>query len=183
MKKIVKQLLGERLLGVIDYFRFPESRTSWGGAFNGQKHRQLLVEAFLSNLCLEAIVETGTYRGTTTAYLAALSLLPVYTVEHSSRLYGFSLAALRRFDNVHLFKGDSRAFLNGLSSKESLAGKRVFFYLDAHWGGELPVLQELDIIFNHWEEAVVLVDDFKVPNDGGFGYDDYGAGNPPCQDE
>ena len=177
MKKIVKRLLGEELLGVIDYYRFPEDRTSWGGALNGQKHRQFLVEAFLSKLCLDAIVETGTYRGTTTAYLATLSLLPIYTVEYNSRYYGFSLAALRRFDNVHLFKGDSCAFLNGLVSKKSLAGKRVLFYLDAHWGGELPLLQELCIIFSYWDEAVVLIDDFKVPDDSGFGYDDYGAGN------
>lgn len=35
----------------------------------------------------------------------------------------------------------------------------------------------LGIIFGHWKRVAVLVDDFQVPDDPGYGYDDYGAGS------
>lgn len=176
MKRVLKQLLGDTILGVVDYYRFPSQRTGWRGALNGQKCRQALVEALVREAEVAAIVETGTFRGTATAYLAGLTPLPIYTVEHNPRCYGFSRAALWRFCNVHVFKGDSRDFLQRLTALSSLKGKRVLFYLDAHGGDDLPLREELETIFRHWENAIVLVDDFQVPDDPGFAYDDYGAG-------
>src|SRR5262245_40756143 len=107
MKKI-KPWMVDRVLGMIDYYRYPEWRSSWGGALNGQKHRQDIVGAFISRLPLSAIVETGTYRGTTTSFLASLTSLPIYTVESNPRNQGFGYMALRRFNNVYCFGGDSR---------------------------------------------------------------------------
>ena len=52
----------------------------------------------------------------------------------------------------------------------------VFAYLDAHWGPDLPLREELEIIAAHWKRAVVMVDDFEVPGDSGYGFDDYGDG-------
>ena len=58
-----------------------------------------------------AIVETGTYLGTTTTFFAG-SGLPVYTVETDPRYHGFAQMQLRRFrGRVHLSLGDSRVFL------------------------------------------------------------------------
>ena len=58
------------------------------------------------------------------------------------------------------------------------AGKSesVFAYLDAHWEEDLPLAQELEIIASNWSHAVVMIDDFRVPGDEGYGYDDYGPG-------
>jgi hypothetical protein len=161
---------------MIDYYRFPKLRSSWGGALNGQEHRQKIVETFISRLPLDAIVETGTFRGTTTSFFAALTSLPIYTVEYDPRAQGFGFMALRRFKNVHRFGGDSRQFLRRLTSEPSLRDKTILFYLDAHWGEDLPLSEELDIICNHWSRAVVLIDDFQVPDDAGYNYDDYGSG-------
>jgi hypothetical protein len=175
-KEIAKQIVGEALLGIIDYYRFPESRSSWGGPFNGQQQRQLMVKALLGKLRPAAIIETGTYHGTTTAFVANLVDVPVYTVECSVRYYWFCRLALRKFNNVHLWQGDSRSFIKRLAAQETIREKRVFFYLDAHWGDDLPLSAELEVIFKHWREGIVLIDDFRVPYDVGFGYDDYGAG-------
>ena len=38
------------------------------------------------------------------------------------------------------------------------------------------LFHSLEIIFSGFPNAVVMVDDFHVPFDSGYGYDDYGAG-------
>ena len=185
MKQVAKRLLGDKVLGIIDYYRHPDWRSSWGGALNGQSHRQRMVETFIRELPLETIVETGTYRGTTTAFLASLTSVPIYTVECDARRQGFSLPALRRFDNVHRYGGDSREFLRMLASKPDLENQVILFYLDAHGTpdyvnargtADLPLADEVDIIFRRWQRALVLIDDFQVPDDDGYGYDNFGRG-------
>jgi len=48
---------------------------------------------------------------------------------------------------------------------------------DAHGGSSLPLAQELDVIFAQCPPAIVMIDDFEVPGDEAYGYDDYGPGN------
>jgi hypothetical protein len=69
--------------------------------------------------------------------------------------------------------GDSRTFLRDLASKEELRGQRTLFYLDAHWGRDLPLRAELAIIVEAWPNAVIVIDDFEVPDDPGYGFDAY----------
>jgi hypothetical protein len=47
----------------------------------------------------------------------------------------------------------------------------TLFYLDAHWEEYLPLRDELQLIYNNFPRAVVLVDDFKVDDDLGYGFD------------
>lgn len=176
LKHLIRRLAGDRIVGILDYYRYPGMRTSWGGPFNGQTHRQRMVEAFIRKLSLHAIVETGTYRGTTTAYLASLTHLPIYTVELKTPTRGFACAALWRFKNVRVYGGDSRLFLRKLAAKTAFRGKRLLFYLDAHWPLDLPLAEEIAIVFTTWDRALVLVDDFQVPDDSGYAYDNYGPG-------
>ena len=165
------------ILGVADYFRFPERRTSWGGPFNGQSGRETLFQAVIASTAPVAIIETGTYRGTTTEYMAEGGL-PIYSVEGLARNYGFARARLWRKRSVHLYHGDSREVLRRLfaGKLQSLRGRTVFAYLDAHWNADLPLREELEMIFNHCPAAVVMIDDFQVPDDPGYQYDDYGPG-------
>ena len=58
----------------------------------------------------------------------------------------------------------------------ALAGSCLFFYLDAHWNDDLPLAEELETILSHCSAAVVMIDDFQVPFDAGYGHDDYGFG-------
>lgn len=65
-------------------------------------------------------------------------------------------------------------FLKRLS--KHLRQEQILFYLDAHWNDDLPLKKEIQIIFNNWHNALVLIDDFQVPDDEGYLYDDYGEG-------
>lgn len=176
IKNLTKRALGPKLLGVLDYYRFPESRQSWGGPLNGQQQRQSMVSALIDHLDIGVIVETGTYRGTSTEFFADLCSGLVFTIEADQRLYGYSRARLFRRRNVVSLLDDSRNGLRGLIGDTRLQGKRILFYLDAHWGTDLPLAEEIDLIFSNWDEAVVLVDDFQALGDPGYGYDDYGEG-------
>ena len=36
--------------------------------------------------------------------------------------------------------------------------------------------KEIEIIVSTWTNFIILIDDFQVPGDDGYGYDDYGPG-------
>jgi hypothetical protein len=128
------KLLGEKNVGYLDYFLSPNLKESWEGPFNGQHCRQRIFSDLMTRVAFKAIVETGTFRGTTTEFLATFGL-PVYTVEVNARFYGYSaLRLFRQRHNIHRYQGDSLTFLRGLAYNESFPKSKVFFYLDAHWG-------------------------------------------------
>ncbi len=142
--------------------------------FNGQRARADLFTAVLRALDCESIVETGTYLGNTTKYMADTSL-PVYSCESSPVFFAIAKKELARKPNVDLFLGDSRAFLGHLIAR-GVHERRSFLYLDAHWNQDLPLVEELEIIARSWSEFVLMIDDFQVPHDDGYGFDDYGPG-------
>jgi len=175
VKNILKKVFGDCNLGRLDVFRHPRMLHNFRGAFNGQRFRQRIFFDLLYCFPIKAIVETGTYRGKTTTLFKA-TFLTVYTAEIHPRYYCYSkLRFLLNRENIQFFQGDSRIFLRGLSENDSVCKDDVFFYLDAHWGEELPLREELDIIFLNWRKPVVMIDDFQVP-DSDYGFDDYGSG-------
>jgi hypothetical protein len=177
LKSFTKRLLGEQRLGMIDYFRHPEFRDPWGGPFNGQQARMRLFQSLIAKLSPLAIVETGTFHGITTGYMAATNL-PVYTAESQARNYGFARVHLLRRRNVKQKLGDSRQFLRELflGPLRDFSDKALFAYLDAHWYFDVPLVDEIDLVFSHCAGAIVMVDDFQVPFDRGYGYGDYRMG-------
>jgi hypothetical protein len=52
----------------------------------------------------------------------------------------------------------------------------TLFYLDAHWESYLPLREEAELVIGHFPQAVLLIDDFAVPDDLGYKFDDYGPG-------
>jgi hypothetical protein len=121
----------------------------------------------------QAIVETGTYVGCTTQFIAKNSRVPVYTVESSPEFFHIAKRHLKNHPDVHLTLGDSVEFLQSLPiSLET----RIFFYLDAHWQQHLPLQEETELIFTKYRDFVIMIDDFAVPFDDGYTYDDYGPG-------
>jgi len=147
----------------------------WGFAMNGQTSRLEAVRQMMHALQVSRVVETGTFRGTTAEWFAQFGL-PVETVEASERFFVFSKARLAKFKNVEITLGSSVPFL-AERAKKTRGSEIQLFYLDAHWHGDLPLRQELQLIFSTYNRAVVVIDDFKVDDDGGYAYDDYGAGN------
>ncbi len=176
-----RQVIGllQQAVGMIDYLRHPELGAEWG-PFNGQTARQALFVEIATNTKPLALIETGTSLGATTELMSQTGL-PVFTIELYPRHYGFARARFWRKRNIKLLHDDSRTGLRRLfdGPLQALAGRTLFFYLDAHghvFGDDLPLAEELDIVFRRCPSAVVMIDDFAVPNDPGYGYDDYGPG-------
>jgi hypothetical protein len=174
IKRWVVDHLPDSVRGSVEYYRHPELLDSLGGPFNGQCFRQLVYLDLAQTCDFKAIVETGAYRGSTTVFLAQNSGgAPVYSCECSSRYFQFTKRRLRTIPNVFFLKSDSREFIRRLKIPRQ---EPIFFYLDAHWGEDLPLREELDLIMGNFDHFVVMIDDFEIPNDLEYGFDDYGPG-------
>lgn len=184
----MKRLLLETFLSLLEKVRpvrsgrlrfrlRPHLGRSWGGPLNGQSMRCLLVAEVIQKVSPSCIVETGTYLGTTTEWLSAFQL-PIWSSEHSERSFGYASQRLLAVPNVRVVNADSRQFLRDLLGRElrDQQSDAFLFYLDAHWEHDLPLAEEMDIVFSACRRAVVIVDDFQVPDDSGYSYDDYGVG-------
>ena|ERR1700683_469944 len=177
-KQYVATMIGPANNGMIDYFRFAKRGDPLGVPFNGQHKRRELFLSLVLACRPAAIVETGTYVGASTEFMAKATKLPVYSVEADARNFGFAKMRLRRNRNVRLSLADSREFLIDFIACNGAryGGYPLLFYLDAHWGDDLPLFDELANIFSFFSLAIVLIDDFQVPDDSGYGYDYYGFG-------
>lgn len=173
---LVANVFGDRIAGILEYNFRPKLRDPWGSGFNGQQYRQQIFKRAVEAHASDALIETGTCRGSTTEFLLKTGL-PVYTSELSPRFYTFAQRRLAKEEKVHMYLMDSRSFLKTLIASED-ANKihRPFCYLDAHWYDDLPLREEIELIFSRWDDAVILVDDFEVPGTQ-YGFDDYGGGN------
>lgn len=160
------------LAGRIDFSR-NHLREGWGGPFNGQRHRQDIVRGLYRAIDFATTVETGSFRGESTEFMAALSGRPVLSVESSPRFLAFAQRRCAPYPNAEFFLSDSRSFL--AARLPQLSGP-TFFYLDAHWYADLPLADEVTAIAASGIPAVIMIDDFEVPGDSGYSFDDYGPG-------
>jgi hypothetical protein len=165
-----------QIRGFVDYYRAPGKREAWGGAFNGQEFRRSIFLELVEKFDFSSIFETGTFRGTTTEFMASRSRAIVYTVEANPRNYGFCQARFRHNSQVRLSRGDSRSFLRAQLTTAQSGDKPAFCYLDAHWYADLPLLDECRIILASAVPTVIMIDDFEVKDDPGYAFDDYGDG-------
>lgn len=164
------------ILGAYDYFCRRKALAAEGGPFNRQTERATIFRDLVAAIAPEAIVETGTFRGKTTRFMRETADVPVFTVEIEPRFYVYNALQFRGDDKIRTHFGDSRSFLKRLAANTEALGRSPFFYLDAHWLKDLPLREEIEIVLAHWPDAVIMIDDFAVPDDAGYGYDDYGPG-------
>ena len=157
-------------------------RAPWPGfprPYAGQWARRRAIELLVAESAPDAIVETGTFLGLTTRALARLGV-PVYSVEAKPSYYHLAKLVLRGIDDLTLLCGDSTAGLEWLRARGTV--RRPLAYLDAHWFEPLPLPQEIACLLGGWDDLLVVVDDCRVPDDPGYGYDTYG-GVPIAADE
>jgi len=120
-------------------------------------------------------IETGTYLGETTAFLAKNSR-KVYSIEASDY---FATKASNKFStqlNIEIIKGLSEETLPRLLNSLNISEKNdISFWLDGHYSGEdtfhgpvdTPILHELATIAQHLRDissVTVLVDDVRCFN-------------------
>lgn len=141
---------------------------------NGQKIRTEIFLRILSARRWGRIIETGSFLGATTNFFSKTGL-PVITIETNPEYHAYTQLRFLFQKKVTVLSGDSRKVLAALAIEKRLTEEPCFFYLDAHWGAELPLLEEIRTIFRNFSSPVVMIDDFYVPGTR-YGYDDYGKG-------
>jgi hypothetical protein len=146
------------------------------GPFNGQRQRVAAVAAVFRAVAFETIIETGTYRALTTIHLRKISTARIATIEVNPRYFEYSKRRLGGLEGVNQFLGHSPEVLDRLRRDAEWQAEPVFFYLDAHWLNDLPLVEELHVVRRGWHDFAALIDDFRVDGDSGYYFDDYGAG-------
>lgn len=153
---------------------------------------------------LENAFETGTCLGSTTLWLWE-NFHHTRTVELHRPYFDIAVARIVAFVGRHIAGdvGSSQVWIGGHgkegdpnsgqlcfgSSPKIIAsfannlkwseeqGKPTFFFLDAHWTDNCPLLDELDEIARSGKRGCVLIHDFQVPGTD-FGFDSMPDGRP-----
>jgi hypothetical protein len=114
---------------------------------------------------IETLVETGTYRGVTTAW-AAEHFRSVITIDISLEYIKETQSSLASQTNIEYIHDDSRSALIACMSRIS---GNALFWLDAHKGGgyfgqddDCPILEEILAIHKFENDYIILVDDARA---------------------
>ena len=159
-----------------EYYFDAGSREPHGGPLNNQAHRQKMVKEILRLIEFQNILETGTHYGSSTNYFRNIFQGPVHSVEINPHYFWYNKFRFLNKREVKIWKSNSVDFLKKISKDRRCYSVPTFFYLDAHWHDYLPLRGELETIFAHWPDSVVMIDDFRVEEDPDYAYDDYGPG-------
>lgn len=142
---------------------------------NGQVGRRGFFLDLVKKFLPDAILETGAHRGVTTRFLARQAHARTLACEIDPRFYWEARVRLWGLPLARVYFCDTRCFLENILSWEPRPIRRPIFYLDAHWDREdLPLVEELKIIYRLHRDAILCVDDFRHPTDHGYGFDSYG---------
>lgn len=144
---------------------------------NGNILRAKVFQALVEKGNCGLFVETGTSHAATSIGIHNLLALPVWTCEINKKDYLISRVVTFGISKITLFNLDSREFLNSSVAKLKRTNIIGIFYLDAHEGSDsnsLPLKEEIKTILE-LDTFVVMIDDFRVPSEEGFGYGTYGG--------
>jgi len=121
---------------------------------------------------IKNIVETGTWKGTTTKLLSAMAE-KVFTVEINED-YFKETKDLDNYENIIREFGNSPEILEKWFKEDSIKQPSLFF-LDAHWNDYNPLLDELKMLdIYNMNKSIIVIHDFYNPFHKEFGYDQYG---------
>jgi hypothetical protein len=142
-----------------------------------ERKRQLLHELWCQHR-MGTAVETGTFVGDTTAFLAE-RCARVITIELDPDLAARARARFEDQPGVTVVEGDSGALLGGLLDD---LDEPALFWLDGHFSGphegiptargrtDTPLLEELKALadWKHAKDSVVLIDDARLIGVGDY---------------
>lgn len=139
---------------------------------NGQCIRAYILSRVFQRFDCTSFVETGSRHGHTAGFVRRVFKTAVFSCEVSTSNYLISRLNLVWANQVLLFRSDSPDFLRKIC-RSPLIGSNPMFYLDAHTYNDPPLPDELLIIAERCERAIVVIDDFFIPSDQRFHYDQY----------
>ncbi len=144
-------------------------------AFHGDNHLIGLFDELLPRS--SSFVETGSAEGRTVAYVAQrFPGMRVFSCEIHPPSLAKARARCAQLRNVEISSTRSPEFLHELLTKTpAIKSEVTTYWLDAHWDGYWPLLDELRFLFAHVDRAFIAIDDFKVPSRSEFGFDCYGG--------
>lgn len=173
-----------RLYGLFSYFKYLPGRIvrrlvpyrlrsycNWLG-FYGDPFLKYLVFNLSKQFNITSCVETGSYKGDTTLFLA--KVFPDifrYSIELSDEYYRESRWRVRSFLKSLIIKGSSPESIKKLIDDSKL-GDLPLFFLDAHWNEYWPLLDELKQV-SKLGRAIIIIHDFQVDGRPEYGYDSY----------
>lgn len=142
-----------------------------GQPFNGDTFIEQEFLNLKERFELTTAVETGTFEGDTTLWLAN-NFLKVVSCEldHNRVVHARQKFADAKV-HVEMFEGSSDACMNWFIPHNGV-GHDTIFFLDAHWNDYCPLLEELEAINRYNLHPVIAIHDFKEPT-GKLGYDSY----------
>lgn len=144
-------------------------------AFHGDPNYQKIVPLIIKDFKATAFVETGTYLGHSSEFIAIqFPALPLFTTEINDSFFDLAQQRLSAYPQVKQFKKHTLDFL-----KQDLIhfdlGERPVFFIDAQREQDWPLIEELTFIKEHYQNAILVVDDMQVPGQPQFPYDNYGG--------
>lgn len=139
---------------------------------NDEKLQRLIVASINSGLGF--FIETGTFRGDSLKWVA--SIFPgvlCFSCEKKLSYWVYAKAHMRNNKNTIIKHQDSREFLKFLTHYIGPSTPSLF-WLDAHWGKDWPLLEELQIIKESKVKGIIIIDDFDIEKpEFGFMHDSY----------
>jgi len=121
---------------------------------------------------LTCALETGTCIGSTTCWLAD-NFDSVATIETNGAFLDIAYARTSGYaGRIRFVHDDSVKVLN-----MSTISDGWFVFLDAHWGPNCPLLDELEAFWFIGAKPVIVIHDFSVPGTD-FGFDSMPDGRP-----
>lgn len=121
---------------------------------------------------IDVIIETGTYRGSTTIQLAKM-VDRVVSIEVKKENYLIAKSKTKSVPGISLCLGNSAEELPNILKYDEIRNKNLFLFLDAHWESYNPLIDELKTIaVSGLKPKLIAIHDFKVPGTD-FGFDSY----------
>lgn len=139
--------------------------------FEGDTQMRDEVQSLIKTLGITCVVETGTYKGGTTKVFSEMEgVEEVHTIEINDENFLEATEYLLKSLKTFVYKGSSEKVFRDLLP--NLMGKKILFFLDAHWEEHCPLLEELEEIAAHGIIPLIIIHDFKVPGTT-LGFDSY----------
>jgi len=145
--------------------------------FNAQARRMAVIWQIARVFKPTIGIETGTFLGSSTPYLATMVEKEMYTIEIDQKTFSLAEERFQKNNhqkNINLVLGDSVLQIEKILSSLNPKTDRVLAYLDAHWYDAIPTTKEIESLISWGGSWVAIIDDFKIETDPGYRFDSYG---------